>query len=201
MNPLVLVAAAGALLFLFSGGAKASASDAPPAAKPKPKPPTAAAKPKPRTRKEGAPAAQAMPKPRPSGSPDDLQALVDEADSGVSVSIGPATNIRPVDGPIVDVEVPVNYVGPTQNAPAPPPAAQPAFDQSKARRLAPPLAKHITAKKYDYARQSVTDFQRAAGLKPDGIYGPKTASALRFYNGTAPKALFKGPAEEYAVPN
>lgn len=222
MNPLVIVAALGALLFLAGGSSakaaepteakpekpKPAAKPKPPAAKPKPKPAAtssaAPAKPKPRT--DGAPATVLKPKPKPTApAGDDLQALIDGYDSANQpvkpkpAAVRPAqpTASAPAQGPrtIVDVPVPVNYVGP----------AKPKFDESKARKLAPALAKHITAKKYDFSRQSLRDFQTAAGLAPDGIYGPKSEGALRYYNnGTAPRALAnpkKLPPEAYAPPN
>jgi hypothetical protein len=63
-----------------------------------------------------------------------------------------------------------------------------------ARREAPAVAKHVRTKKYDYSRQTVRDFQRHAGIVPDGIYGPITMSALTYFGASAPPALFKGAA-------
>jgi murein L,D-transpeptidase YcbB/YkuD len=50
-----------------------------------------------------------------------------------------------------------------------------------ARKLAQPLADYVrnNRKKYDHAR--VATWQAFAGLVPDGIYGPKTAKALRAF--------------------
>lgn len=61
-----------------------------------------------------------------------------------------------------------------------------------ARKLATQLANNINNKKYDYARQLARDFQRAAGLKTDGIYGGETRGALLHYGVQRPPlALFK----------
>lgn len=59
------------------------------------------------------------------------------------------------------------------------PGAAPIPNAEAARKLAQPLADYIrnNRKKYDHAR--VATWQAFAGLKPDGIYGPKTAAALR----------------------
>jgi peptidoglycan hydrolase-like protein with peptidoglycan-binding domain len=64
-----------------------------------------------------------------------------------------------------------------------------------ARREAPTLAKHIRTKGSNYSRQSLRDFQSHAGLTVDGIYGPLSASALKYFGVTnPPKALFKAKA-------
>ena len=80
---------------------------------------------------------------------------------------------------------------------APPPAAQAAaqaaqpFDGTKAKRIAPGVAQNIRTKQYNYSRQALKDFQAAAGIAPDGIYGPISQATLAKYT-NAPKALFKG---------
>ncbi len=58
------------------------------------------------------------------------------------------------------------------------------------KQLAQRLADSVTAKQYDYPRQWAREFQSAAGIAVDGIYGPATAAAVTKYIGTAPKALF-----------
>lgn len=69
-----------------------------------------------------------------------------------------------------------------------PPAAP---EQSKAEKLAPGVAQNIRTKKYNYSHKALAEFQRAAGIEPDGIYGPVSEKTLAKYT-NAPKALFKG---------
>lgn len=73
-----------------------------------------------------------------------------------------------------------------------------------ARREAPKLAKHIALKRQNYSRQAVGDFQRHAGLVPDGYYGPVTRSALEYFGvSNAPPALAKSknPSATYRPPS
>lgn len=86
-------------------------------------------------------------------------------------------------------------------APAPPPPPDggdgpPAgFNVPTARRLAKQVANNITNKKYDYSRQLLRDFQRAAGLTADGLYGGTTHGALIALGvPRPPSALFKPTA-------
>lgn len=95
----------------------------------------------------------------------------------VKVTIGPA-KIKPVRASVPTsvhdtTAVAVNAARPASGAPIPNPEA--------ARKVAQSVADHYRAnrKKYDHGR--VSTFQAFAGLKPDGIYGPKTAQALRHY--------------------
>lgn len=67
-----------------------------------------------------------------------------------------------------------------------PPAAP--INLELARREAPAVASHITKKGKAYSKQMVRDFQRHAGLNPDGAYGPMTASALRHFGVVNPPA-------------
>jgi len=68
-----------------------------------------------------------------------------------------------------------------------------------ARKAAPQLARHIrnagstdAARRANYSRQSVRQFQAHAGITVDGIYGPLTASALKYFGvSSPPAALFK----------
>jgi peptidoglycan hydrolase-like protein with peptidoglycan-binding domain len=64
---------------------------------------------------------------------------------------------------------------------AAPAGVAPIPNAEAARKLAQPLADYIrnNRKKYDHAR--VATWQAFAGLVPDGIYGPKTAKALRAF--------------------
>jgi hypothetical protein len=61
------------------------------------------------------------------------------------------------------------------------PGARPIPNAEAARRLAQPLADYIrnNRKKYDHAR--VATWQAFAGIAADGIYGQKTAKALRAF--------------------
>jgi peptidoglycan hydrolase-like protein with peptidoglycan-binding domain len=65
-----------------------------------------------------------------------------------------------------------------------------------ARREAAPLAKHLRTKGISgYSRQSLRDFQSHAGITVDGIYGPLSASALKYFGvPNPPKAFFKPKA-------
>lgn len=76
------------------------------------------------------------------------------------------------------------------NAPVPPEHAEPAQPASEPaqRALAEALAKSIEAKGAAYERELARGFQRAVGLNPDGIYGPKTRAAL-IANGIAASRL------------
>ena len=75
--------------------------------------------------------------------------------------------------------------------PSSPAAAGP--DAGKAARLAPGVAANIRTKQYNYSHQALKDFQKAAGVTADGIYGPVTAKELGKYT-NAPKPLFKAGA-------
>ena len=70
------------------------------------------------------------------------------------------------------------------------PRAKTAKDPALVDALAARLAADLRARKYDHSRQLVRDFQSAVGLKPDGIYGPLTASALKSRVPGAPSAMF-----------
>lgn len=95
----------------------------------------------------------------------------------VRVKIGPAV-IQPV-----RAKVPTSVHDTTAVAvqAAAVPGQPPIPNPSAARRVAQSVADHYRAnrKKYDHGR--VSTFQAYAGLKPDGIYGPKTAAALRHF--------------------
>jgi peptidoglycan hydrolase-like protein with peptidoglycan-binding domain len=77
------------------------------------------------------------------------------------------------------------------------PAATARPEQSKAAKLAPGVAQNIRTKKYNYSHQALADFQRAAGIAPDGIYGPASERELSKYT-NAPKALFRGASSARA---
>lgn len=78
------------------------------------------------------------------------------------------------------------------------------YDASTAAALAPKVAANIAAKKYDYSRALLKQFQSAAGITADGSYGGTSAGAIRYHtNGkTPPRPLFKPTTEQpYAPPS
>ena len=107
---------------------------------------------------------------------------------------------------------PFHYVPPQDYFPAPdavpPPVPTPGvplptgFNEALARQLAPQVEANIKAKKANYDRALLKQFQSAAGLTPDGFYGGYSAGALRYFlNRTPPKALVKPTAEKaYKLP-
>lgn len=58
------------------------------------------------------------------------------------------------------------------------------YDPAEARRLAPLLARSL-ASGGGY-RTRLTEFQRAAGIEADGLYGPESRAALRYYGVSDP---------------
>lgn len=75
------------------------------------------------------------------------------------------------------------------------------MDEQAARREAPAIAAEVTSRQYDYDRVKMSIFQQHAGLDGDGLYGPRTASALEYYGvKPAPRALFKGATSTYLPP-
>src|SRR5262245_21474997 len=80
---------------------------------------------------------------------------------------------------------------PTPPPPPPPPSWQPpqgVEDRARldrARALAVQVAQLIKAQGPAYKRDVVAAFQREAGLAPDGVYGPRTAGAVKWYTGEA----------------
>lgn len=71
---------------------------------------------------------------------------------------------------------------------------------SLARSTAQDVAKHLRNKGKRYNHAVVKQWQQRAGMKADGIYGPATASALRYYGANAPAPLFKGVDAKYVPP-
>lgn len=95
----------------------------------------------------------------------------------VKVKIGPA-KIAPV-----HTAVPTSIHDTTAVAvqAAQKPGHPPIPNAEAARKVAQPVADHVrnNRKKYDHKR--VATFQGFAGIKPDGLYGPQTAKALRAF--------------------
>lgn len=82
------------------------------------------------------------------------------------------------------------------------PSAGPRVDDRQRLDAAATIAKLVVAnlKSGKIDRTLLRQFQTVAGLAPDGIYGPKTAGALKWYTGVAiPPHVGKGSAS-YAPP-
>lgn len=69
----------------------------------------------------------------------------------------------------------------------------PGYDPDLARRTAQQVANHLRNRgRANYARKIVADFQTAAGIHVDGIYGGQTRGALLYYGAdNAPPAFFQ----------
>lgn len=78
------------------------------------------------------------------------------------------------------------------------------FAPSEARSLAGRVSDNIWDRKYSYNRNLLKQFQRAAGIAQDGLYGPASKAALVYYLGPddtpAPKALFNPRGVEMEYP-
>jgi hypothetical protein len=61
------------------------------------------------------------------------------------------------------------------------PGVHPVPNAAAARKLAQPLADYIRNNRKKYDRARVATWQAFAGIAADGIYGPKTAKALRAF--------------------
>lgn len=81
-----------------------------------------------------------------------------------------------------------------------PPSRGALVNVALAKKTAADVAKHIRAKGRKYTTQVVKQFQQRAGLTDDGMYGPATASALRYFGANAPAPLFKGINAKYVPP-
>ena len=80
-------------------------------------------------------------------------------------------------------------VPPAPNLPNPPPTP---INLERARRSAPAVDKEVKSKRDKYNRTIVSKFQADAGLVPDGLYGPVTQSALRYFGVRDPaKPVFR----------
>jgi murein L,D-transpeptidase YcbB/YkuD len=76
----------------------------------------------------------------------------------------------------------------------------PGTDLPKAKKMAGQVASNVKKGVKLYDRKLVKAFQTAAGLTPDGLYGPVCASALRYFGAVAPAPLFKGQDLKYVPP-
>jgi peptidoglycan hydrolase-like protein with peptidoglycan-binding domain len=59
----------------------------------------------------------------------------------------------------------------------------------QAARLARRVAENVKARQKAYDRSLVSEFQREAGLTIDGVYGPRTAGAVKWYTGESVEPL------------
>ena len=75
-------------------------------------------------------------------------------------------------------------------------------DVAHAKQLASQLEANLKAKKANYDRTLLKQFQTAAGLTPDGLYGGYSAGALRYFLGHAPPKPLVQPSIEkpYTLP-
>lgn len=81
------------------------------------------------------------------------------------------------------------------------PKLPPGYDRVAANMKAQPLADELRTKKGKYSHATLQSFQTSAGLKADGLYGPQSVSALRYFGAkNVPAALYKGTASSYAPP-
>jgi len=111
---------------------------------------------------------------------------------------------RPPSNPNIDTSSPAQERG--EDAPLAYVSPPTPINLELARREAPALAKHLRTKGISgYSRQSLRDFQGHAGITVDGIYGPLSASALKYFGvPNPPKAFFKpkpGTVTIYAPAN
>jgi murein L,D-transpeptidase YcbB/YkuD len=72
---------------------------------------------------------------------------------------------------------------PPREPPQSPPGAPDAARLQRAHTLAMQVAQAIKAQGSDNSRELIAAFQREAGLVADGIYGSRTAGALKWYTG------------------
>lgn len=87
---------------------------------------------------------------------------------------------------------------PPREPPRVPPIFPDAARLERARALALQVAQSIKAQGTAYNRELVAAFQREAGLLTDGVYGPRTAGALKWYTGESISPLSGRGFEGYA---
>lgn len=79
------------------------------------------------------------------------------------------------------------------HAPILPSVAAEGYDPINAKKQAPALASNIRKMGRHYNADEVKLFQRRAGIKPDGLYGPMTREALQHFGvKSPPRALYSG---------
>jgi peptidoglycan hydrolase-like protein with peptidoglycan-binding domain len=89
---------------------------------------------------------------------------------------------------------------PPKGAPAKAPAPPAGYDKTKAKAQAKDVAAMLVKSGKAYDKPRLVNWQRFAGLKPDGVYGPLTKSALEYYGGKPPAPFVAGPATKYQPP-
>lgn len=78
------------------------------------------------------------------------------------------------------------------NPPPPPKSPATPINLERARQTAPKVDREVKGKRDKYSRKMVEQFQADAGLVPDGLYGPITQSALRYFGVRDPaKPVFR----------
>lgn len=130
------------------------------------------------------------------------RSTVEQAHATPPPAPAPAPHAPPTPTPAPHAPPAPTPPAPAPHAPPTPPAAHlPAgFNPTEAARLASAVALNIRTRRYSYSRRGLTAFQRAAGLAPDGLYGGKSAGALRFYGATPPRPLFKSHGSIAVIP-
>ena len=101
------------------------------------------------------------------------------------------------------VSAALRTLAPAVKKPVQGPASAPVTSKTNlalAKQTAPDVAKHIQNKGKKYTVSVVKQFQERAGMKADGLYGPATASALRYFGANAPAPLYKGVNAKYVPP-
>lgn len=99
----------------------------------------------------------------------------------------------PAPAPRVELgPVPAAAPAPAQPAPAAGPQPPAGFDPDKARKLAKQVTANIDSKQRNYSNALLRDFQKAAGIAADGLYGGGARGALiAFGIARPPQPLFK----------
>jgi hypothetical protein len=163
-----------------------------------------------------APAKPAPAKPAP--LPADVQALARaaarraaEAEAAGQVPSVPSSTPKPAAAAKAVKPVSVSRPAPAMAAggrtvpfvsmPAAKPSTPKGYDAAKAKSTAAGVAAHIRTKGKSYTRDALATFQRHAGIVADGLYGPLSVSALKFYGvKSPPAALFGGTQTAYKPP-
>jgi murein L,D-transpeptidase YcbB/YkuD len=107
-----------------------------------------------------------------------------------------AMSVQPAPSPASPVTPASHVVTPSPVTPSPAPVSQGKIDLALAEKLAPEVEKNILAKRANYDRNLLKQFQSAAGLTADGLYGGYSAGALRYFLHRAPPKPLVNPAIE-----